>query len=307
MVQEEYTFDDANKKKESKLGGIGKFIWNSETKEFCGRDGASWGKVSLFYAVFYLCLGSFFVGMLAVFVQIMPKDKPTYYGESSTMNARGINPGLGFRPQIDPEDHMIVFNPKIAESPNYGYKKYVKNLKNFLDAKYPPVENENDLMDCDDGSDDHENDFKNGKSCRFDYKKVFANSECNEENNYGFNTEKPCILVKVNKIISWKPANKTIEIKCQGETSVDQDNVRKVEYISASGNSNSDAGIIDSKYYPFYAQKSYRAPFIWARFDIAPNTLINIECKAYAANIDNTDRLNRRGQTKFSLYVTNQN
>ena len=92
------------------------------------------GKVSLFYAVFYLCLGSFFVGMLAVFVQIMPKDKPTYYGESSTMNARGINPGLGFRPQIDPEDHMIVFNPKIAESPNYGYKKYVKNLKNFLDA-----------------------------------------------------------------------------------------------------------------------------------------------------------------------------
>lgn len=72
-------------------------------------------------------------------------------------------------------------------------------------------------MDCDDGSDDHENDFKNGKSCRFDYKKVFANSECNEENNYGFNTEKPCILVKVNKIISWKPANKTIEIKCQGE------------------------------------------------------------------------------------------
>lgn len=49
MVQEEYTFDDANKKKESKLGGIGKFIWNSETKEFCGRDGASWGRASFFF------------------------------------------------------------------------------------------------------------------------------------------------------------------------------------------------------------------------------------------------------------------
>jgi hypothetical protein len=48
MVQEEYTFDDANKKKESKLSGIGTFIWNSETKEFCGRDGASWGRASFF-------------------------------------------------------------------------------------------------------------------------------------------------------------------------------------------------------------------------------------------------------------------
>ena len=38
-------------------------------------------------------------------------------------------------------------------------------------------------------------------------------------------------------------------------------------------------------------------------FDVTPNTLVNIECKAFADNIDNSDRLNRRGQTKFSLYI----
>ena len=27
----------------SKLKGIVKFVWNSRTKEFCGRDGSSWG------------------------------------------------------------------------------------------------------------------------------------------------------------------------------------------------------------------------------------------------------------------------
>jgi len=63
MVQEtEYQFEEDGKvkAKSSAAAGIGKFIWNSETKEFCGRDGASWGKVSLFYAIFYACLGSFF-------------------------------------------------------------------------------------------------------------------------------------------------------------------------------------------------------------------------------------------------------
>ena len=52
MVQEtEYQFDEDGKQKtkESALSGFGKFIWNSNTKEFCGRDGASWGKTKLFY------------------------------------------------------------------------------------------------------------------------------------------------------------------------------------------------------------------------------------------------------------------
>lgn len=54
------------------------------------------------------------------------------------------------------------------------------------------------------------------------------------------------------------------------------------------------------------AQKSYRAPFIFAQFDIPANTLVNIECKAFAKNIDNADRLNRRGMTKFSILVSNK-
>lgn len=82
--------------------------------------------------MFYACLGSFFVGMLAVFMAIMPRDKPTYYGVSSTMNARVINPGLGFRPQVDVEDHLIIYDPNVAENKN-GYKQYVDNLNHFLD------------------------------------------------------------------------------------------------------------------------------------------------------------------------------
>lgn len=299
MSQQEYRFDD-----DKEEGGIGKFIWNSETKEFCGRDGASWGKVSLFYAIFYACLGSFFVGMLAVFVSFMPRDKPTYYGESSTMNIRGLNPGLGFRPQIDVEDSTIIFNPLVNEDEKLGQRKYIDNLKNFLNAKYGDVEDKSDVKKCESGHTFIE-ELQNGKSCEFDYKKIFESTDCTEDKGYGFKTDKPCILIKLNKIISWTPANASVEIRCEGETSVDKDNIKKVFYHSEGSLNNNEHGSIDAKYFPFFAQKSYRSPFIWVQFDISPNTLVNIECKAYAANIDNSDRLNRRGQTKFSLFVSN--
>ena len=76
--------------------------------------------------------------MLAVFFQIMPKDRPTYFGESGTIASRKLNPGLGFRPQVDVEDNLISFNPQIGEDEKKGYKKYVKNLQNFLDASKRP-------------------------------------------------------------------------------------------------------------------------------------------------------------------------
>jgi hypothetical protein len=133
-MEQEFTFIEDSRSKKKESGGGLKFLWNSETKELLGRDGASWAKVSIFYAVFYTFLASFFVGMLAVFMWQMPKDKPTYYGDTSTMDARGINPGLGFRPQIDVEDNSIMYNPNIVDNPKFGYKQYVRNLENFLAA-----------------------------------------------------------------------------------------------------------------------------------------------------------------------------
>lgn len=298
--EEEYRFDETAKApKKSALKSFGKFIWNSETKEFCGRDGASWGKVSLFYAVFYACLGSFFVGMLAVFMAIMPRDKPTYYGVSSTMNARVINPGLGFRPQVDVEDHLIIYDPNVAENKN-GYKQYVDNLNHFLDKKYQPIQSD---LECKDG--DYTAQLKNGAVCKFDYKSIFATTDCN--GYYGYNSYKPCVLLKLNKIIDWTPEVKndlnSIVIKCHGETAVDTDNIKKITYHSEGQLNNTEAGYLNKKYFPFFGQKDYQAPFIFIQAEVQPNVLVNIECKAFAENIDNEDRLNKRGMTKFSLFV----
>ena len=133
---------------------------------------------------------------------------------------------------------------------------------------------------------------------------AFDNTDCNLKKEYGYATNKPCVLVKLNKIYTWEPEGKDgVTIKCGGETSADRDNLKNVVYHSADSVNNDKEGLLDRKYFPYYGQKTYRAPFVWIQFDIPSNTLVNIECKAFADNIDNSDRLNRRGQTKFSLFI----
>jgi len=312
MAEEaKYIFDDDEDNVPGfvqKLGDIVRFIWNSKTKEFCGRDGASWAKVSLFYGVFYTALGAFFIGMLAVFVAIMPKDKPTYYGMSSVMNSRvaPLNPGLGFRPHIDPEDQIIRYDPLSYRNPKIGSVKYSANIKNFLESKYSE-QDPKQTIDCSKNTSEYSSEFTQGKSCKFDHKELYKSTVCTERNNYNYGTPNPCVLIKLNKIVSWKPKTNEsyFRIRCSGEGAFDVDNIKKIIYHSEGFLNQTSEGRIMNKYYPFWAktQSSYRAPFIWVVFDVEPNTLINVECKAYADNIDNSDRLNRRGQTRFTLFV----
>ena len=58
----------------------------------------------------------------------------------------------------------------------------------------------------------------NGKSCEFDYKKLFKETPCTEEKNFGYETEKPCVLLKLNKVIDFIPLN-SLEIKCEADVS----------------------------------------------------------------------------------------
>jgi sodium/potassium-transporting ATPase subunit beta len=202
MAEEKYTFhedeDDENAENSfrKKVQGFLEFIWNTKTREFCGRDGASWAKVSLFYGIFYLLLGGFFIGMLAVFFAVTPRDKPTYYGISSVMNQKGLNPGLGFRPQIDPEDLIIKYNPLTHVEDDYGLEKYVSNLRIFLSSKYDEVPNEN-TVDCSGSVSDNSAD---DTACKFDYKKIYENTQCTEAKKFGYETSAPCVLIKLNKV-----------------------------------------------------------------------------------------------------------
>lgn len=71
------------------------FIYNKEYKTFFGNSSSFWIKTSIYYFFFYLCLGLFYSGMIAVFGAIVSRESPTYSYQNGDMGESGkVYPGL---------------------------------------------------------------------------------------------------------------------------------------------------------------------------------------------------------------------
>jgi len=288
-------------------------------KQLLGRDGAGWGKLGVFYFFFYIGLAGFFCAMLAVFMAVSPRDRPRYYSESSRMRTRSnpLSPGLGFRPQPEVDKNLILVN---KNAPPNEPNPYATSLDHYLQVYYwrhdPPVEKKEN--DEDSGEDRQE---KRPETRKFT---IQYPGECRNETNYGFRLGKPCILVKMNKVVGFQPKpgcqpeekesyrnacdHKTnaIAVHCYGEYHADADNIGPLNYISEYG-MNYRCGSLDTKWFPYKGKRDrrdvYQAPYIWVQFlRPKPNVLINVICRIYGQNID-FDRKTGRALTRFQLYV----
>ena len=86
-----------------------------------------------------------------------------------------------------------------------------------------------------------------------------------------------------------------IMITCEGQHDPDKEHIGPVEYFPSGG--------IETKYYPFLNQPGYQSPYVMMHFkEPKLNTLIYIECKAWAKNVEH-DRYNRKGMTSFELFI----
>lgn len=322
-----------------------KFLYDPNTREVIGRDGLSWTKISLFYFGFYIWLGSFFVAMLAVFASTLSDRTPRYFFDTSIMSSgkdevngwQRINPGLGFRPQINPESSLIYYSIKS----NKQHTKLVKDsLDIFLHNNYNQFSDKNTSygIDCSNMSlPDARKMLNNGYYCKYDYEKELMDTYCSPKNNYGYINNHlddheygPCVAIKVNRIYSWLPEAYTNEsrlpdaikndvfnkslieenffIKCDGEYSSDRDAFSKMNVTYYSPNASKHKiytiGIIPFYYYPYLNQFGYESPLVFLHLKNAPrNQLINILCKGYAANIDSDDKLNLRGMTEIQVFI----
>lgn len=288
-----------------KLTSFCNSCYNSEYREFLSKDAMGWFKLSAYYAVYYLWLSIFFCTLLFLFwvVRIRGQTLPIYYNTDSVMNYKVVNPGLGFRPQLDPESELIFVD---TANPIDN----VKSMKYFL-ADYHQKK---------------EATFKNGhdEEVSFNIDELIQDSPCSDLNNFGFGSNSPCVAVKLNRIIGWLPEvgelkdlpagvnetvkelessdEKFIHVNCEGQEGADRDQIQEVEYYSGLS-SNKVAGI-NFKYFPYMNQANYLSPLVFVHFkEVTTNVLINVLCKAYAGNIDNEDKLNKRGMVKFQLYV----
>ncbi|XP_014837232.1 PREDICTED: sodium/potassium-transporting ATPase subunit beta-1 [Poecilia mexicana] len=297
-------------KKESD-GGWRKFLWNSEKREFLGRTGGSWLKIFLFYVIFYGCLAAIFIGTIQALLLTIDEFKPTHQD-------RVAPPGLSHTPRSDKSE--ITFNVKDADS----YKKYIASMKEFLE-KYDDnkqLEN-NNYDDCNDlqtyvdrGKLDKEEGVK--RSCRF-LRSNLQNCSGVKDETFGFSKGQPCLIVKLNRIVNFRPkppTNKTalpdalkgktfenyIPIHCKNKRDEDEGKIGEIKYFGLGGL----AGF-PLQYYPYYGKRlhpDYLQPLVAIQFtNLTLDEELRIECKVYGDNIDynEKDRYQGRFDVKFTV------
>ncbi|XP_030647032.1 sodium/potassium-transporting ATPase subunit beta-1a isoform X1 [Chanos chanos] len=289
-------------------GGWRKFLWNSEKKEFLGRTGCSWFKIFIFYVIFYGCLAGIFIGTIQAMLLTLSNYKPTYQD-------RVAPPGLTHTPRSEKAE----ISYKLSDSKSF--ESYVKSMNDLLE--YYEDEPQKDSLvfeDCGDVAEQYRNrgdleDESIGKrmSCRFKRAWLQACSGTNEP-TYGFSSGNPCLIVKLNRIVNYRPkvpkddmlpaelkpakAN-LIPVYCKTKREEDVDKVGDIRYYGFGGG-------FPLQYYPYYGkllQEKYRQPLVGIQFlNVTLDEEIRIECRAYGENIHLSEK--DRYQGRFDLKIT---
>ncbi|BES89116.1 unnamed protein product [Nesidiocoris tenuis] len=292
------------------------FLYNPATNQVFGRTGPSWAKIGTFYLIFYLVLASLFGIMLWIFYHTLDPRVPRWILKESLI---GTDPGLGFRPMPNDSDirsTLIWYQGKHRKT----YELWTESLENFLEIyRRPgltPGRGQN-IYNC-----DYDRPPGRGQVCDVDVKNWFP---CTSENNFNYHQSSPCVFIKLNKIYGWQPDYynntdefppempddlknhivtqkainpelvKTVWVSCEGEGSIDRENIGEIQYIPRQG--------FPGYFYPYVNTEGYLSPLMAVHFK-RPKTgvIINVECKAWAKNLKH-DRKEKIGVVHFELLL----
>ncbi|XP_072295633.1 sodium/potassium-transporting ATPase subunit beta-1a [Eucyclogobius newberryi] len=292
-------------------GGWKTFIWNSERKEFLGRTGCSWAKITLFYIIFYGCLAGIFIGTIQAMLVTLSNYKPTYQD-------RVAPPGLSHTPRSVKSE--IAFNLNDPDT----FNKYIASVTLLL-KKY------NDKMQTDDMKYEDcgleplsykdrgtlESDQGVRKACRFSRSLLGpCSGEGETEPSYGFKEGKPCLIVKLNRIVNYRPrvpsndsipeplmsslSPNLIPIFCKNKRDEDKHKIGEIKYHGIKGG-------FPLQYYPYYGKllhPQYLQPLVAVQFtNLTLGEELRIECKVFGKNIgySEKDRYQGRFDVKFTI------
>merc|ERR1712106_33115 len=163
-----------------------------------------------------------------------------------------------------------------------GYGGWVKRTNEFLE----PYKKADGLDDCSEGS--------KGGVCQFKLETLGACSGATDQ-NYGYDTGSPCILLKLNRIYG-ATNKKQVWVSCKGENVADRESLGDISYFPADG------GFPDY-YFPYLNQEGYQSPIIAVQFkESEVGQFFHVECRAWAQNIL-YHRRDRVGIAHFELQV----
>lgn len=304
---------------------FGTFLYNKNDGTVMGRTGASWGKIGVFYVIFYAFLSAWMTVMLAVFYQTLDTNtNPTYVPGPREDGSPGgsilQNPAMGFQPlprAKNVESTLIWY--KQSNQDDIAY--WTDTLDAFI-KRYESTEGHHgqNMIQC-------SADVKPAKdqTCIFD--DSLLGDGCHKNDNWGYDNGKPCVLLKMNKMINWVPKvykNETefpkemplvlqqqiiretyaqvpprmperVWVSCEGENPADKEYVGNIVMKPSMG--------FDAFYFPYRNTPGYLNPLVGIVFENPqPHVLINIECRAWAKNIEH-NRSKRLGLVHFELLL----
>ncbi|XP_008332301.1 sodium/potassium-transporting ATPase subunit beta-3a [Cynoglossus semilaevis] len=257
-------------------------IYNPRTGELLGRTASSWALILLFYLVFYCFLAGMFALTMWVMLLTLDDNVPRY-------RDRVPHPGLVIRPS--------PLDIKVNKSDPQSNAVYIKQLESFL-QRYNDTEQERN-EECNPGEyflqDDTEENTK--KVCRFKRGSLRSCSGLSDT-SFGYSDGKPCILLKMNRIIGLKPRGDPY-INC----TVKRDSQIEIQYFPSKGR-------IDKMYFPYYGKKAhenYVQPLVAVKLLLNKedyNNELAVECRVEGCDIRNNDERDKfLGRVTFRITV----
>ncbi|XP_052519061.1 protein ATP1B4 isoform X7 [Budorcas taxicolor] len=186
-----------------KLQIVNEYLWDPEKRTSLARTGQSWSLILVIYFFFYASLAAVItLCMYTLFLTISPY-MPTF-------TERVKPPGVMIRPFA----HSLNFNFNVSEPDTWQH--YVISLNGFLQGYNDSLQEEMNV-DCPPGQyfiqDGDEDEDK--KACQFK-RSFLKNCSGLEDPTFGYSTGQPCILLKMNRIVGFRPERgDPVKVSCK--------------------------------------------------------------------------------------------
>jgi len=288
-------------------------VYNAETGELLGRTAGSWAKISLFYVAYF----AFLAGLFTASIQIM---KTSIDPDVPKLQTRLNIPGLHFFPKINPNNETQTDRLKKNEQIAFFW-----DSESESDSFYEDIIRD-EFITYDQKAKNVTDNAKPGKNSGVVNFQKSSLTDVNGDTScttypYGWDSSEPCIFLRLNRIIGWKPVGlfspekdtlfekdgpkanmqkDAVYVRCSAKQLGEDENADNVGFKYYGNND----GAILSDFFP-YAGKSlqpdYQSPMVGVKITgMNDGEKYRVKCQAFAKNIviDERDNL---GSIKFEI------
>ncbi|CAH6779912.1 Atp1b4 [Phodopus roborovskii] len=273
---------------QQKLQIVTEYLWDPEKRMSLARTGQSRSLILVIYFFFYASLAAVITLFLYMLFLAISPYMPTFTEQVKP-------PGVMIRPFA----HSLNFNFNVSEPETW--QRYVISLNGFLQGYNDSLQEEMNV-DCPPGQyfiqDGDEDEDK--KACQFK-RSFLKNCSGLEDPTFGYSTGQPCILLKMNRIVGFRPElGDPVKVSCKVQKG-DENDIRSINYYPESAS-------FDLRYYPYYGKLThvnYTSPLVAMHFtDVVKNQAVPVQCQLKGKSIVN-DVINDRfvGRIVFTLNI----